>query len=385
MKTSRITYFLLLAVMMLPTAASGYDFKVDDVYYSINNDSTTVTALTCDNDPKIVTIIIPETVNNEGTTYRVTEIGEGAFTQSQLYLRYVEIGDGVERIGRGAFHMSDIDSIYIGKSVSYIGYDAFGYCDRLRKVLIKDLTAWCNINFDKYGSNPLNNIYTHLFVNGEEITHLVIPENVTEIKKLAFMGGQFTSVTIPEGVTRIGEQAFFGCTINTPLVLPNSITTIEERAFWACHDLPEVYLGYNIDSIGSWAFSSCDQLTKVTCTAITPPILANALFDMDCYAHATLHVLPQSLEAYQSALYWKDFNEIIGDVVIEIPGDVNGDGEVTIADANSVIHIIINGGGGGHGHAPGYDDGTLVGDINGDGEVNIADINSIINMILTQD
>ena len=382
MKKSRITYFLLVAVMMLPTAASGYDFKVDDVYYSINNDSTTVTALTCDNDPKIVTIIIPETVNNEGTTYRVTEIGEGAFTQSQLYLRYVEIGDGVERIGRCAFHMSDIDSIYIGKSVSYIGPDAFRYCDRLRKVLIKDLTAWCNINFDKYGSNPLNNIYTHLFVNGEEITHLVIPENVTEIKKLAFMGGQFTSVTIPEGVTRIGEQAFFGCTINTPLVLPNSITTIEERAFWACHDLPEVYLGYNIDSIGSWAFSSCDQLTKVTCTAITPPILANALFDMDCYAHATLHVLPQSLEAYQSALYWKDFNEIIGDVVIEIPGDVNGDGEVNIADINNVVVIIINGGGNGHGHAPGDSDWPISADVNGDGEINIADVNAVIHLIL---
>ena len=383
MKQSRIIHILLVAVMMLPTAASGYDFKVDDVYYSINNDSTTVTALTCDNDPKIVTIIIPETVNNEGTTYRVTEIGEGAFTQSQLYLRYVEIGDGVERIGRGAFHMSDIDSIYIGKSVSYIGPDAFGYCDRLRKVLIKDLTAWCNINFDKYGSNPLNNIYTHLFVNGEEITHLVIPENVTEIKKLAFMGGQFTSVTIPEGVTRIGEQAFFGCTINTPLVLPNSITTIEERAFWACHDLPEVYLGENIDSIGSWAFSSCDQLTKVTCTAITPPILANALFDMDCYAHATLHVLPQSLEAYQSALYWKDFNEIIGDVVIEIPGDVNGDGEVNIADANTVIIIINGGSSSGHTRVPDPDgDGwTILGDVNGDGEVNIADINAVINYI----
>ena len=384
MKTLRITYFLLVAVMMLPTAASGYDFKVGDVYYSINNDSTTVTALTCDNDPKIVTIIIPETVNNEGTTYRVTEIGEGAFTQSQLYLRYVVIGDCVERIGRGAFHMSDIDSIYIGKSVSYIGYYAFGSCDRLRKVLIKDLTAWCNINFDKYGSNPLNNIYTHLFVNGEEITHLVIPENVTEIKKLAFMGGQFTSVTIPEGVTRIGEQAFFGCTINTPLVLPNSITTIEERAFWACHDLPEVYLGYNIDSIGSWAFSSCYQLTKVTCTAITPPILANALFDMDCYAHATLHVLPQSLEAYQSALYWKDFSNIVGDATTYVHGDVNGDGEVNIADANSVTEVIVNGGPGkGHTRVPGDED-FMIYDVNGDGEVNIADINAIIELILSQ-
>ena len=385
MKKSRIIRILIAAIMMaVPTAANGYDFKVDDIYYSINSDSTTVTALTCDNDPKIVTIIIPETVNNEGTTYRVTDIGQGAFTQSQLYLRYVEIGDGVERISMGAFSMSYIDSISIGKSVSYIGPNAFCYCDRLRKVLIKDLTAWCNIEFDKYGSNPLNNIYTHLFVNGEEITHLVIPENVTEIKKLAFMGSQFSSVTIPEGVTCIRERAFFSCTINTPLVLPNSLTTIEERAFDACHELPEVYLGYNIDSIGDWAFANCYQLTKVTCTAITPPILAKALFSVDCYAHATLHVLPQSLEAYQSALYWKDFNEIIGDVVIEIPGDVNGDGEVTIADANSVIVIIVNGGGSGHGHAPGDSgiDWPNSADVNGDGEVNIADVNTIVDLIL---
>jgi hypothetical protein len=63
---------------------------------------------------------------------------------------------------------------------------------------------------------------------------------------------------------------------------------------------------------------------------------------------------------------------------------VNGDGEVNIADANSVIDIIINGGGGGHGHAPGYDDGTLVGDVNGDGEVNIADINALLGRIFDE-
>ena len=68
--------------------------------------------------------------------------------------------------------------------------------------------------------------------------------------------------------------------------------------------------------------------------------------------------------------------------LIEIPGDVNGDGEVNIADANNVIHIIINGGGGGHGHAPSDEDSTLVGDVNGDGEVNISDVNAIIDLIL---
>jgi hypothetical protein len=53
---------------------------------------------------------------------------------------------------------------------------------------------------------------------------------------------------------------------------------------------------------------------------------------------------------------------------------VNCDGEVTVADANAVIEVIVNGGGsGGHSRLP---------DVNTDGEVSIADFNSVINAIL---
>ena len=52
-----------------------------------------------------------------------------------------------------------------------------------------------------------------------------------------------------------------------------------------------------------------------------------------------------------------------------IPGDVNGDSEVSIADINAVIDVILKGG------------NDLSGDVNGDGEVNIADINAIIDII----
>ena len=60
------------------------------------------------------------------------------------------------------------------------------------------------------------------------------------------------------------------------------------------------------------------------------------------------------------------------------PGDVNGDGEINIGDTNSVIDVIINGGGagtGGHSRIPACD-------VNGDGEVNIADVNAIIELII---
>jgi sorbitol-specific phosphotransferase system component IIA len=55
-------------------------------------------------------------------------------------------------------------------------------------------------------------------------------------------------------------------------------------------------------------------------------------------------------------------------------GDVNGDGEVNIADVNAVIDIIL----GGQADA----DTRYRADVNGDGEVNIADINAVIDIIL---
>ena len=61
--------------------------------------------------------------------------------------------------------------------------------------------------------------------------------------------------------------------------------------------------------------------------------------------------------------------------LFDIPGDVNGDGEITIADANSVIDIVVMGGNAGHTRAP-------AADVNDDGEINIADVNAIINIIL---
>jgi len=51
-------------------------------------------------------------------------------------------------------------------------------------------------------------------------------------------------------------------------------------------------------------------------------------------------------------------------------GDVNLDGEVNIADINTVIDLILTG------------NQNKVGDVNGDGEINIADVNALIALIL---
>ena len=52
-------------------------------------------------------------------------------------------------------------------------------------------------------------------------------------------------------------------------------------------------------------------------------------------------------------------------------GDVNGDGEINIADINAVIDMILSG------------TASDRGDVNGDGETNIADVNALIDFILS--
>jgi hypothetical protein len=56
---------------------------------------------------------------------------------------------------------------------------------------------------------------------------------------------------------------------------------------------------------------------------------------------------------------------------VHLDGDVNGDGEVNIADVNALIDAILN------------DDPIERADVNHDGEVNIADINTVIDIILS--
>lgn len=54
-----------------------------------------------------------------------------------------------------------------------------------------------------------------------------------------------------------------------------------------------------------------------------------------------------------------------------VVGDVNGDGEVNIADINAIIDFILSNG------------FSSAADVNGDGEVNIADVNAVIDIILS--
>ncbi|MBO4803598.1 MAG: leucine-rich repeat domain-containing protein, partial [Muribaculaceae bacterium] len=234
--------------------------------------------------------------------------------------------------------------------------------------------------------NSVETFGIYAFYGCTSLTNISLPNSLTAIGPGAFRECTgLTGVTMGKSVTTIGAGSFMGCTALTSINIPNSVTEIGQRAFYNCANLSNVTIGNSVMTIGSEAFINDPAIETVTCKATTPPTWSDAsMFMTNVFNHATLHVPIDFEREYKIDPYWGQFLTIIGDVnedePEDNPADVNGDGEVNIADVNSVTDIVVMGGNAGHNHTPGG--GGIIGDINGDGEVTIADINALIAIIL---
>ena len=346
-------------MLFMPILASAYDAEVDGIYYSLFPEKD-VAKVTFSPSGYSGSVDIPEKFTYEGVEYSVTSIGAFAFNSFGEYsnLTSVTIPNSVTRIEPDAFGgCSNLTSVTIPASVTDIAYGAFDECNGLTSVHITDLEAWCRISFGSRDANPLYYAH-HLYLNGEEVKDLVIPNSVTSLGRSVFFGcSGLTSLTIPNSVTSIEMYAFAECSGLTSVSIPNSLTSLGTGIFWGCSSLASVTIPNSVTSIGAYAFRECSSLTSVTipnsvtqiaqdafhdcsgltsvtigssvmrilgmafancsnlkevyCLAENVPVLLSSPFQNCHPENITLYVPAASVDAYSNAEQWKDFGNII--------------------------------------------------------------------------
>ena len=317
-----------LVMLLCSITVSAHDFETDGIYYIITSDTTVEVSYKGASASEINNeysgnVVIPDKVIYNEKTYSVTSIGKDAFYRSDS-LTSITLSNSLTEIKNNAFfgcynltavHVSDISTlckikfndnesnplyraknlflnnepvtdlvipegvttietfafcgcesfttVTIPSSVTTIGKGAFYLCTSITDLYINDLTAWCNIELSSWAS-PMN-YAKNIYLKGELLTNLVIPENVTEIKNETFnCCSNITSVTLHDKITGIGSYAFQNCTGLTSITIPNSVTSIQQGAFAGCTGLTNVTIPESLTTLEGYTFANCTSLTNVT-------------------------------------------------------------------------------------------------------------------------
>lgn len=158
---------------------------------------------------------------------------------------------------------TELVEITVPDSITSIKAGAFATCNALKRVNVSDLVKWCQISFGDSYANPA--YYAKgLYVNGELLTELTVPEGVTVISPYTFYNcSAFTRIDIPDHVISIGDSAFCGCSGAKEINIGDGVETVGASAFFGCHGMTTLNMGSGITTIGNSAFTSCNALQIV--------------------------------------------------------------------------------------------------------------------------
>ena len=352
-------------VLYIDNCLIGAKHEVVSGSYTIRENTRLIASSAFDGCSGLTSITIPESV---------TSIGACAFGYCSS-LTSITIPDSVTSIGFGAFqNCSSLTSVTIPESVTSIGGYAFGSCGSLTSVTIPDSVT--SIGDNAFSSTALYNDENNwtdgvLYIDNcligakDEVVSgsYTIRENTRLIASGAFSGcSGLTSVTIPDSVTSIGYVAFSACSGLTSVTIPDGVTSIGDTAFYGCSKLTSVTIGRGVTSIGYGAFYHCSSLTSITFSGNAPGIGTEAFYNVTATAY-----YPAGDDTWTEAVrqnYGGSITWVAVGGASAPSGDMDGDGEVTDADA---IYLLM------HTFFP--EDYPVAGncDFDGDGEITDAD------------
>lgn len=266
----------------------------------------------------------------------MTRIDEEAFINSGLESINIK-SLGVGTVGEWAFAQTQLSSLQLGDEMTVLGMGALAHNPQLTSVTLPGLSQQSGT--DRTGNDSSN----------PRRSAPGVQRTLNEISAYTFAGdGQLNPGNmLKDGVSTIGDYAFYNvsATIDT-MRLPASVTYLGERAMAGMIGMQTLKTNaVDVPALGSDVWAGVDQ------------------------PNVPLIVPDGTVGEYKAAEQWLNFFFGGGDYIL---GDVNDDGEVTIADVSSLIDYLLSG----------EPINLLAADVYKDGEVSIADVSSLIDMLL---
>ena len=251
-------------------------------------------------------------------------------------------GVPVTGIGYRAFYENEnLISITIPEGVTGIGIDAFAFCSNLTGIMIPE---------------GVTGIDDCAFYRCRQLTGITLPDSLTGIGSYAFERSGLTSVTIPKGVTRIGNSAFAYSKL-TSIIVPDSVTGIGEQAFSYCEALKEI------------------TILNPTCEIWDSPFTVSNTNDKNgkpVFGGIIRGYADSAAQAYADKYGYTFIS--LGERPAAQNGDINGDGELTVSDAVSLLRFIT-------GEAAEEPLETAAADLNSDGIVDLLDLRALLRLL----
>ena len=318
----------------------------------------------------------------------ITYIGPSGVA-SCTNLTYLHLPANLDTIHNSTVYgLKSLPELTVPRTVRYIDNYAFTESSGLKTITFEEgscLEGIGQLAFDHCTSletfdmpNTVTTIAGQVFGNCTSLKYAHLSDNLTSMGGATFW--ECTSMVegeIPGGVSSI-RNAFVNCTALKRLKLGSKdsepgTTLIKNVGITGCDQLERIELGANIDSLENLALMDLQNVKVFICWASTPPRCND---HWSCFSPSTdrltapLYVPKASIEAYRTAYQWKDFQTI---VPIEDVGDVNDDGNISIADVTALIDVLLNG-----------QSITLpLADVNLDGDISISDVTDLIDRLLS--
>ena len=220
--------------------------------------------------PKDITVIdkcafkdsdIEEIVLPEG----LTEIRSQAFCGCR-FLKKIIIPDSVKQIGCRGFDGEscevfgdciNLQEVVIGKNCGMIFHNAFKNCFNLETITVKS-----NKCILKNAFNGCRNV-KEIYYTGSLQEWLISPVITMSTEKSLYIQGELLSdLVVPESITTIPDYAFYGYKHISKVIINNNVTSIGCYAFFNCKDITSAIIGQSVEKIGFYAFSGCFNLKK---------------------------------------------------------------------------------------------------------------------------